>query len=230
MLKEFYIKYKIFIIPTGVGLICLLIIGFIIVPQISELFSEREKVGTLTNRINLLNNKAKELENLDEAKIKQDLVTALTVLPTGRDVPEAMAVLQGIIAKSNLSLTSTSYSTGSRDAGKADSFSLSISVLGSIDSTSDFLINLKEGSRIFKVESITLKIQPEGSLVSVDLPLTVFYQAVPSTVLSLDAPVAKIDAKEEELIKNLTKFVAQPSVATSSTEPSVPMGKTNLFD
>lgn len=230
MIKEFYIKYKIFIIPSAVGLVCLIIIVFVIIPQITGLFAERDKVGVLTNKIELLNNKAKELEGLDETILKQDLVTALTILPTERDVPQAMAALQDIITKSNVSLKSTSYSVASRESGQ-DSFSLTISIIGSLASTRDFMNNLREGSRIFKIESISSKIQTDNSLVSTDLPLTVFYQPAPATVLTLDQPVAKIGPKEEELIKNLTKYTfKEPVIATvSSASSSVPIGKPDPF-
>lgn len=227
MIKEFYYKYRIYIIPGFVGIVCLIISAFIIVPQIIELFKEREKIGVLTNRISLLNNKAKELEGIDEVKLQQELVIALTVLPTAQDVPQAMAALQDIIARSNLSLESTSYSASSKEAGQ-NSFSLTISVVGSLASTRNFLNDLSEGSRIFKVESISLNILPQSSLVSVDIPLTVYYQAAPSTILTADQPVAKIDAKGEALIANLSKFASQTSVAVS-TSAAVPVGKLDPF-
>lgn len=226
MIREFYYKYRIFIIPVVVGLICLIVIAVVIIPQTIELFKEKDTVGTLNNRITTLNNKTTELGNLDENKLNQDLMTALTVLPTERDVPQAMAVLQNLIAKSNLSLTSTSYSTSAK-ASDQSNFSLTISVMGSIVSTRNFLNTLSEGSRIFKVESISLKFLPDSTVASVDLPLTVFYQPTPKVALTIDQPVAKIDANEAELLNSLSKFAFQQSI--ESTVSGVPMGKTDLF-
>lgn len=225
MIKEFYLKYRIYIIPVVVGMVCLGIIGFVIIPQIFEIFKERGSVGELTNRISLLDKKAKELNNLDETVLQTQLETAISVMPTGRDVPQAMAVLQDLIAKSNLSLKSTSYSSVSKTG--QNSFSLTISVLGSLESSRNFLNSLREAPRLFKVESITLRVQPESNAVSLDLPLTVFYQPAPSTILSVDQPVAKITASEEDLIARLAKLAPkQPIFATAS---AVPVGKDDPF-
>ncbi|MFA5933326.1 MAG: hypothetical protein WCV81_03650 [Microgenomates group bacterium] len=226
MLKDYYFKYRIYIIPSAVGLVCLLIIGFVIVPQMLEIFKERESSGVLFNRIDLLNKKANELNAIDDTKLQQNLVTALTVMPTDRDVPQAMAVLQDLISKSNLSLKSTSYAAGSKTSGQ-NSFQLTISVLGPLDSARSFLNSLREAPRIYQVDSIGLRFQPEGSLVSLDLPLTVFYQPAPATVLSVDQPVAKIDVKQEDLIANLIKVAAQKEVFATSS--AVPIGKEDPF-
>lgn len=225
-MKEFYLKYKIFVIPFIVSLVCLIIIIFVIIPQILEFFSEREKIRIVMNRIDLLNNKAIELGKIDETKLKQDLTTTLIVMPTDRDIPQAMAVLENLITKSNLSLKSTSYGASSTSGGP-NSFSLTVSLVGSVASTRFFLNSLSEGSRIFNVESISLRLQPQGSDVSVDIPLNVFYQSVPTKTLTLDQPVAKIDTKEDNLINNLSKFtLQQPSSATTA---AIPVGKADPF-
>ncbi|MDD2823296.1 MAG: type 4a pilus biogenesis protein PilO [Candidatus Daviesbacteria bacterium] len=226
MVKEFYLKYRIYIIPSVVGFICLAIIIFVIIPQMMDFFKDKEKADLVLNRIELLNKKSSELESLDQTKLEQDLVTALTVLPTGRDVPQAMAVLQELVAKSNLTLKSTSYSSSAKTANQ-ENFSFAISVAGSLPATRNFLNSLQDAARLFKVESIALKFQSgEGSLVA-DIPLSVYYQAAPSTVLTMDQPIAEITEKENTLIQSLSKYKIQ-SVAESSAS-STPLGKVDLF-
>lgn len=227
MIKDFYFKYRIFIIPGVVGIICLSIIIFVIIPQVQEIFKERENGVVLANKIAALDKKSAELAALDQNKLQQDLVTALTIMPTGRDVPEAMAVLQDLITKSNLELKSTSYSAGS--AGKADqnSFQLTISVMGSLSATREFLNNMRMTGRVFKVDSIALRFQPEGSSVAVDLPLTIFYQPAPATVLTVDQPVSKITSDQEKLVSDLAAIVSKPQAISTAT--AVPVGKADPF-
>lgn len=225
VLREFFIKYRIFIIPAVVGLVSLLIIAFVIIPQVLEIFIERGKVGELNNKIVLLNKKAADLNSLDENVLQKELTTALTVMPTNRDVPQTMAVLQGLISKYNLSLKSTTYSSGGKTA--QNSFQLTISILGSLQSTRDFINSLREAQRIFKVESIILRFQPEGNAVATDLPITVFYQPAPTAAISVDAPIANLDSNQQQLLANLTKLTAGGEIF--ATAAAVPVGKADPF-
>lgn len=224
-MKLFYTKYKIFIIPTVIGLICIGILGFVIFPQVLEYLKDMDQFTIAQNRIVSLNQKATELKTIDQATRQQQLKTALTILPTDRSVPQAMAALQTLVTKSNLVLKNTAYSAVSKSG--ETSFSFTITVLGPLSSIRNFLNSLSEGPRIFKVESIALRFQPGGLLAEADIPLSVFYTPAPTTKISLDQPVSQISSKQEELIAKLTKAMAAAEV--SSTSSAVPLGKADPF-
>ncbi len=227
MIKELYYKYKIFLIPTIVGITCMSILILVIYPQSLGYFQQMDKINTLKNNIEVLNNKASELQKIDEEARKKDLVVALTVLPVERDVPIAMSTLQNLIAKSNLVLKSTAYTPISKSSGK-DGFMFRVSVIGPLFSVKNFLNELQNGSRIFKVESISLNFQDTSSLIVADIPLTIFYEPAPKTVITLDQIIPTISDQEEELIGKLSKSIVSTEVV--STSSAVPLGKSNPFE
>jgi hypothetical protein len=227
ILKEIYLKYKIFIIPGVVLIISLAILVLIIAPQVMEFFKEKSTMEELSTKINLLNNKADELKNVDVETRKKDLVTTLTVLPTDRNVPQGMAVLQDAINKSNLVLTNTTYSPTSRINGK-NGFTLTVTVIGTLSSIKDFMSELQSTARIFKVESATLNFQETGSLIEANIPITIFYEPAPKTLITLDNPVEKITDRDEDMITELSKVVIQNEQYASSS--AVNVGKDNPFE
>lgn len=226
--KEMYYKYKVFLVPVLAGIISLLVTVFIIFPQTMEYFKQKDKLAELMGRIGILNSKAEELGNIDSETRKKDLAITLTVLPTDKNVPQSMSVLQDLINKSNLVLKSTTYSPSSRGSGK-NGFALTVSVVGSLTSIKNFMSELQSAARIFKVESAILTFQGAGSLIEADIPLTVYYEPVPKTLINLDASVPKINSDDEELINNLSKSITQFDTITS-TGSSVPVGKTDPFE
>lgn len=229
-MKEIYYKYKVFLIPAIIGVICVTILILVVIPQILGYFKEQDKIQTLKTRIELLNDKAKELQNIDEEARKNDLVVALTVLPTEKDVPRTMSMLQDLIVKSNLILKATTYSQQSKSAGK-DGFGFNISVVGPPSSVRDFLNELQNAPFLAKVNSITLTFQGTGSIIDAAIPLTIFYEPAPKTAVTLDQPITTISDKEEELLKKLSKNIVQPNVVTSTTAATmVPLGKLDLFE
>lgn len=226
-MKEIYYKYKIFLIPGIVSLISIAVLIFVVYPQASGYFQEINKIEKLKNNVEILNNKAKELQKIDEVTRRKDLVVALTILPTERDVPIAMSTLQSLIARSNLILKNTTYSPQSKSK-ENNNFMFTISVLGSLSSIKSFLGELQNGSRIFKVQSITLNFQNTNSLAEVSIPLLVFYEPVPKTLVTLDQPIPTVSEKDEQLIRQLSKAVFQAEI--TSTSSAVPLGKVDPFE
>lgn len=227
-IKEIYYKYNIYLIPAVVGIVCAGILVFVVIPQTLDYFKERTKIEELFNKIGMLNSKTEELKSVDEEAMKKDFVVALTVLPTDRDVPQAMNVLQGLINRSNLVLKSTVYSAGTKNAGK-NGFSFTISVVGSLSSIKNFMSELQNSARVFKVESAELNFQGTGSLVEATMPLTVFYEPAPKTLITTDGTVPKISDSDQELITNLSQSIHQTETQSTVSATSVPLGKSDPF-
>lgn len=227
-MKEIYNQIKPFLIPGVVGIVCVIISVLVIYPQIGEYFKVKDNITILKSRISTLNNKTKELQAIDEVGRKKDLSVALTILPTDRDVPKSMSILQALITKSNLILDQTSYSAGTKDQGK-DGFMFTVSVVGSLPSLRNFMNELQNGSNIFKIESIDLDFQEASSLATVSMPLATFYESAPNIQATLDQPVSTISDKDEELITKLTNVVNQFNIASAASSSAVPLGKIDPF-
>lgn len=227
-IKQEVLKYKILLWPIITGISFLVILTFVIIPQIGAYLDIRNQIFGLRGRSNSLEVKAEELNIIDSSKMQKDLQTALTVLPQNPDVPEALLTLQETILKSGLILKDTSYvATG--NAGRASSFLLNITVLGQINSLRNFLINLQTSPRVFQVEAISVKFQ-QGALMEAEIPVSVFYHPLTPVSTNIDQEAPKLSEKEEKLLTDLAKMVSAPILNASESATFVPLGKTNPFE
>ena len=171
------------------------------------------------------------MEAIDQVAVKEGLKVVFTVLPGDQDVSEALSSLQELVNRSGLILKSVSYASAKRPSSDKDSFQLNTTVLGPISSVKDFLINLKEGSRVFRVDAIGARFQKDGVIVESDIPISVFYTAAPiASVVALDQPVPQFTPRESQLLSKLSKIVSESLLSTTDETASVPLGKANPFE
>ena len=71
--KAFYFKYRILIFPTLVGISSLILIVFIIYPQILKLISNNEALNGVLAKNKNLEVKASQLENINDGELNQNL-------------------------------------------------------------------------------------------------------------------------------------------------------------
>lgn len=227
--KEFYAKYKVIVWPIFTALASLTILTLVIIPQINAILHIRNQVTDLQKTANFLEVKAKDLEQLDETVGKRSLDIAFTVLPARQDVPEAITILQGLIANSGLILKNTTYSASSKSS-RTSSFSLNVTAEGSLEAVRSFLTSLQLSPRIFRVESLTVHFREQGSLVEVEIPISVLYSEAPPQTSSPTEPVPKLSEQENLLLAELSRFVPVSAVYDTDIIPSVPLGKSNPFE
>ena len=230
-LTEVYAKYKLLIWPVVSGIASVVILVLVVIPQLLTYFNIRSQISDIISRSGRLEAKAQSLEVIDENLSEENLKVVFTVLPSDRNVPSAVTVLQSLIAQSGLTLKSTSYSAAARGASK-DSFQLNVTVLGQISGVRRFLISLKDSGRVFQIESISVRFQKSGSQVEAEIPITVFYSASLGKAGALDAEPPKLNAGEEKLLLDLSRLVAPGTLAGSgeASSSSVPIGKSNPFE
>lgn len=232
-LKTLYLKYRLFLWPIVSGLACLIILGFLVIPEMFSYFKTQGHISDIRNRIEVLEAKAATLESIDDSSNNQNLQVVSTILPADKDVPQTMAVLQDIITKSGLILKNTNYGASNKGAKNSDSFKMSISVNGPISAVRNLLINLADAPQVFQVEAINIQFQNAGSMVEADIPIVVFYQGTGRTSISVDAPVNELSETDKDFLAQLSKLIPTPLSNPSSASGSsvyVPLGKSDPFE
>lgn len=231
VLTEVYAKYKLLIWPVVTGIASVVILVLVVIPQLLTYLNIRSQISDIINRSGKLEAKAQSLEAIDENVSEENLKLVFAVLPSDRNVPSAVTVLQSLIARSGLTLKSTSYSSAARGSSK-DSFQLNVTVTGQISGVRSFLISLKDSGRVFQVESISVRFQKSGSQVEAEIPITVFYSASLGKAGALDTEPPKLNDKEEKLLMDLSRLVAPGTLGGGgeASASSVPIGKSNPFE
>ncbi len=231
-IKILYIKYKLLVWPIFSGIASLIILSLVIIPQILGYLETKGKITEIGINADKIEAKAKGLQSIDPDISSENLAVAYTILPSDRNVPAAISILQGLVNRSGLALKNTSYSAVSKGSTK-DSFMLNVTVVGQISGIRNFLIGLKDAGRVFQVESINVRFQKVGSLVEAEIPITVYFHSGQVKAGSVDKEPPKLTEQDEQFLRNLAKIINSPStrsVSGESTASSVPVGKTNPFD
>lgn len=230
-LKELYIRYKLIIWPICTAGASAVILFFIIIPQMLSYLNVRGQISQLQTRVDSIDAKAQDLEQLDEQSVSRQFQSAFTVLPADPEIPSALVVLQGLADQAGVTIRNTTYSTSQGSNGK-NSFILDLTVAGSISGMRTFLTSLQSAPRVFRVEAISAHFARNYSL-EAEIPIAVYYEPSSAISWSVEQDVPKFSGKDEEFLNQLTQQVENANQRTRAREASysaVPLGKLNLFD
>lgn len=231
-LKGFYNQYKLLVWPICTTLASAVILVFVIIPQLLSYLNVRTQIGQLQMRVDSLDVKAQELQQLDGNKITQQFNSAFTVFPTDPQIPSALVVLQGLADNSGVKITSTTYATGQHGSSGQNSFVLDLTVDGSITQMRSFLTSLQSTTRIFQVTSISAHFT-KNYMLEADIPIAVFYQPSSSVTWSVEQEMPTFSTKDEQFLSQVIQQVTNAQQETQRVEASysaVPVGKLNPFN
>ena len=228
-LLQFYQNYKLIIFPVLVGLASLILIGFVILPQIFGILGARKNLNEEQEKLNILEAKADELTYLDAKDLDQKLSLALYGLPSEKDFTVIIDTMRQLTALSGVSMVSLKFNPRNTVA-KASSFGINISVLGSKENLDSFMDAVEQSPRTMKIVSV--EVFPSGAgAVSAEVAIEAYYSATPKSLGSVDAPLPKISEQDETLLGELQASLAAagPGVISGPTV-DVPRGKANPFE
>ncbi|MDO8429128.1 MAG: hypothetical protein Q7S88_00680 [Candidatus Daviesbacteria bacterium] len=242
-LKKNYQEYRLIIWPVVITISSVVILIMVVIPQIFSYISSGEEIAGVITQVEALENKALQLQSINELQISQDLEVAYTVLPIEGDIPQSVVILQSIAAKSGLQVTGVHFNQGQlidkingEDLKSAKgSYNINLTVIGTPDQIKQFLTNLKLAPKIFQVDSISAVFKKSALSLEVEIPIMVFFESPPATIGNVSDPVPALTKKEEELLTVLSQVVPTYNqiIATTSAQvdvSSVPLGKIDPFN
>ncbi len=227
---EFYRKYKLIIWPVVVGVCCLVILMLVVLPQLLTYFSKRTETDELNNRLGVLEAKAQELEQLDDKVYSNNLKLALGALPSDKEVPQSLNILQSFITQSGMTLENIRFlaNTDPSSTEQKNTYQIGITVLGSLDSVKRLLLQVNNSPRIFRLDMINVNTLKGVSSVEADLTFTLFYEPQGTEIGSIDQPLPKLTDADQKLLGDLSNRTRIVSTGTSNL--NIPLGKLNPFE
>lgn len=228
-LTKFYQNYRLYIFPISVALSCLILIIFVIYPQTVSLISNQKTKGEIINRSKFLEVKAQTLENFDTTELNQKLDSTLAAYPNSKDFVNVFGLLQNLTSKSSFTITSISLGALQKDSAVAQSYTIKIEVLGSLNLLPILLNNLESSPRLMRVSSVqtTIGKDPQGSNIALDVE--VLYASAPEGFGTIDSPLPELSQKDQEVLATLAKV--STSVGPQPVTPQLgPRGKANPFE
>ncbi len=227
-LKKTYTTYRLFIFPVAVIFSCLILIVFIIYPQITSLIENYQTEGNLKSKFKVMEAKAQALEGVDEDDLNAKLKLALNVYPSDYDFSSVVGTLQGIVGKYGFIIVSLQLGGVSKEARSSVSdFNVKLELIGPKGLLSDLINGIESSSRIMKTGSIEVSSARQGDNINIILNLKVYYSSLPNSFGSADSSLPRLSEKEEAVLASLARL--QQSAGSSFTIP-VSKGKPNPFE
>lgn len=211
--KQFVKANKLVIVPILVGISSIIIIVFIIIPQVLSYFNIKTEINQGQSKLTILEAKAKELNNLDQSETDNGLKVVSTVLPSDADIAGVIAELQDLASKSNLELSHVGYINSQSATEKKNNFQIEVKLIGPLVNLRTFLLSLQNYPRIIQVENIV--VQQTSKSVESTVPLTVYYASEkPSIVSSVDKPIVPLSEDQKKILSQLDLSIKNKNIAT----------------
>lgn len=225
----FYQKNKKFIIPSlSIG-ICLLLIIFVVVPQIKSTLENRKKAENLTTQVAALNNKLKTLNSIDEKQYQEYSNISLVVLPKDQDIPGAIGALMNLLKSNQIGLKNIGFTNPrTSPSGRTSTYNIKLELEAEIQDAKKLVTDIKLSPRLFRLADIELILPKVGSKTQINLSLTAYFQDLPANLGNVEQKLDLVNVQDFQLLANIknssqffpqTDFEAAPNIATGKEDP-----------
>ncbi len=231
LILKYYQDYKLYIFPIIVALSSLILIVFVIYPQIISFVNNNRVQGQIVTKSNLLEAKAQTLESYDEQDLRNKVNVVLDTYPTGKDYISALSLLNNIITQAGFSIVSMTVGSTSVKNTNSQSYNINLDISGPAELIPVLLNNIENSPRLMKVNNVEA-VLGKDRVSTVSMTAEVFYSSVPKDFGGIETPVSELSQKEEEIIVKLAQ-AANSSRSTPSetgTTELGPRGKANPFE
>lgn len=221
-------RYQLLGWPLVSIVISLLLLVFIIIPQLLGIKSTQDSIAQLNTRVGNLNAKANSLNSVDTKSYQDNLNVALIVLPTDKDIPSAIGQIQTLLANNNLQLNGMSFAHSDTPPSAAlQNYQIKIDVTSDQNSLKNLVNSLKGAPQIMQVTTLDITGDQRTSSLDSTLTLEIFYQGLPTALGDLEQPVSPLTQADTSLLADLQKRT-QGAAQVSSVNLG-PRGKANPF-
>jgi Tfp pilus assembly protein PilO len=218
-----YKHYKDFLLPIVVILISILVIIYIVFPQIQQYFNSQDLVKAEQQKLEALNSNYNLLTSLDNATIASNLNTLSLALPVQKDFAGIIDAISYVSAKTGVAVGNFEFSLGdlssSNFGGTAyPSTQINISLKGSTKTIADFADQIVKTMPIAEVTTINIS-GGTGSLT-----ILFYYKPFPAQNISDQTQITPLSVSQLSLIKEVSSWnsVGQTNFPSFPTAPASP--------
>lgn len=202
--SQIYQKYQFLIVPVIATIVCTLLLVFILLPQISNSFTTNKNLEVAQNKYNELNKKIKTLEEVDVASYKEGITTALTAVPSDKDIPGSINQLLFMMNNSELKLINIVISTTGTPVKSLSSFNAKLDVEGDLTQIKDFITQIKKAPRIIELNGVDLSTGKDNKA-QASLALLVFYQEISNNLGDVEKVVNPLNDTDKQTLSTISE-------------------------
>jgi len=200
-----YQHYKEFLLPLGVIVVSILVILYIVFPQIQQYSDSKNLVKAEQQKLNTLNNNYTLLTSLDDATITSDLNTLSLALPPQKDFAGIIDAISYVSAKTGVAVGNFQFSLGdlssSNFGGTAyPSTKIDLTITGSTQNLANFAHEIIKTKPVAEVSSINIS-GGTGSLT-----ILFYYKPFPGQNVSDQVQIMPLSLGQSSLIKEVSTW------------------------
>lgn len=219
-----YQKYRLIIFPLAVAFSCLILIVFVMIPQLNKFLKNSKTEADFKAKSEFLDTKVEALESLDERDLQRKLKDVVASFPQEKDFITLITLLQKITSENGFSMISLAF--GKSGSSKDQGYGILIEVTGPKSIFARLLNSIETSSRLMKIENIEISSGKSGDNISANLAIVAFFAPFPNNLGSVDSPLPQISAGEEELMAKLARGQEIPLTIMEFSST----GKSNPFE
>lgn len=220
--NQYYLRYKIILWPAVVGIICVVLLIFIIIPQIQNSFFTLRTLSDSEARLRNLDKKADLLERINTSEYRQNINTALIALPEEKDIPGVLSQILFLLGANQLKLVAIGLSPAPPSSSNLESVGLKLEVEGDTLGIKNFLTKLRAVPRLMKVTG--LEVNGSRETIQATISLTAHYLGLVSQLGDIEKPIEEVSQAELEVlttIKNNLRSTPSSLVITPTSTGKV---------
>lgn len=226
--SEFVSKYKVIILPVSSLILCIGLLFFVIIPQISTSFKTIKSLGSSQESFKNLSKKVDILEQINLSEYRQNVNTTLIALPPEKDVPGALAQIFFLLNSNKLKLSSVGLGASAPSVNNIEGLPFRLEVEGDISGLKNLLSKVKSAPRLMKVTDLEVS-GSSGDSVQATISLTTYYQQIATNLGEIDRPIEEITQKDLEILTAIANS-SRSIPTTSSVNITGATGKSDPFE
>lgn len=212
-IKRLFNQYQLYIWPLCALALILLLFFLVMAPQIRGLLKAREVLIKISQKASVLEQKARDLEGIDEQEVKNNLEIALSSLPAQREFISSISQVQLLAGASNIDLKDVAF--GSINNGQnSDGFVIKATIEGTTDHFKSFITQLKVSPLIMSLEGIELSNTKSEGVYQASLTLKSYYQNIPVSLGDVSTPIALLSDTEKDQLKKISSYYQNIPITT----------------
>jgi Tfp pilus assembly protein PilO len=200
--------------------ICVVLLIYLILPELNNWFSIRQEVVATRQRIAVLQQNITFMNNLDRNVLNQQLLTSTEALPSQKDFASMLNSISNASANSGVSLNDYSFQVGNIASSSGKSVATNqltpiqviVVVNGNIDQIRKFINVIENSLPLAEVTMIN------GSVPNTAVTIDFYQKPFPTSNFSPGTPLAPIANDKVTLLQKLSEW--QNTSGTQSTSPS----------
>lgn len=216
-----YYQNKGYLISAVVIFTCILLILFLIVPQIQNVLSIKAQEEEYRQKIAVLKDNIAFLNNLNETELTSQTKLVAKALPPEKDFVSILYVLSTVAESSGVALGDFAFEVGdlspsASQGGSYPSVEVSISLRGDVAGVKRFLTTLAKRLPLSEVVTIS------GNSSNVTMLIDFYYRSFPSLAFQDDVRIPVQSKADKELLKTLEAWQPSAGPAFSASPPASP--------